>query len=126
MTDGPGDDVKDRFASRFENEDEGSESQTEQMDKSSRNAKKAGNKGKAQTAKNIKKEWNTFTFYLDDELGGRLNRLYKKLDWQLADEHDVSLSKTRHYYPLVVQLGVERLDSLDRSEVKERLEELEG
>lgn len=125
MTDGPNDDVKNRFASRFENEDEDEDgaSQTEQTDQKSRSSRNAG---KTQTVKNVKTEWNTSTFYLDDELSSRLNRLYKKLDWQLADEYDVSLSKTRHYYPLVVQLGLEELDSLDSSEVKERLEDLGG
>lgn len=125
MTDGTNDDVKNRFASRFENEDEDEDgaSQTEQTDQKSRSSRNAG---KTQTVKNVKTEWNTSTFYLDDELSSRLNRLYKKLDWQLADEYDVSLSKTRHYYPLVVQLGLEELDSLDSSEVKERLEDLGG
>lgn len=125
MTDGPGDDVKNRFASRFENDDadEESASQKEQVDQKSRKSRKSG---ASQTVKNVKTEWNTSTFYLDDELSGRLNRLYKKLDWQLADEYDVSLSKTRHYYPLVVQLGLEELASLDSSEVKERLEDRDG
>lgn len=123
MTDGPGDDVKNRFASRFENDDDDGTSQTDQEDLKSRSSRNAG---KSQTVKNVKTEWNTSTFYLDDELSGRLNRLYKKLDWQLTDEYDMSLSKTRHYYPLVVQLGLEELDSLESSEVKERLEDLDG
>lgn len=122
MTDGPGDDVKNRFASRFENDDEDSESRMEQKDRKSQSSR---NEGSSQTVKNVKTEWNTFTFYLDDTLSGQLNRLYKKLDWQLADEHDMSISKTRHYYPLVVRLGLERLDSLDSKEVKERLDDLE-
>lgn len=123
MTDGPGDDVKNRFASRFENDDDDGTSQTDQEDLKSRGSR---NTRKSQTVKNVKTEWNTSTFYLDDELSGRLNRLYKKLDWQLTDEYDMSLSKTRHYYPLVVQLGLEELDSLESSEVKERLEDLDG
>lgn len=120
MSEGPGDDVKDRFASRFENEADEDEKSGSQTDRSSRGAR---NEGTSQTVKNVKTEWNTFTFYLDDELSNRLNRLYKKLDWQLADEHDVTLSKTRHYYPLVVWLGLEQLESLDSKEIKERLED---
>ena len=122
MTDGPGDDVKDRFASRFENDEADDESRTEQTDRGSKSSR---NEGSSQTVKNVKTEWNTFTFYLDDELSGQLNRLYKKLDWQLADEHDMAISKTRHYYPLIVRLGLEQLASLDSKEVKERLEDLE-
>lgn len=123
MTDGPGDDVKNRFASRFENDDEDGASQTERTDQRDQKSRGSRNARKSQTVKNVKTEWNAFTFYLDDKLSSRLNRLYKKLDWQLADEYDVSLSKTRHYYPLVVQLGLEELDSLDSKEIKERLED---
>lgn len=125
MTDGPNDDVKNRFASRFENEDE-NEERASQMEQKEGKARSSRNARKSQTVRNVKTEWNTSTFYLDDELSGRLNRLYKKLDWQLADEYDVSLSKTRHYYPLVVQLGLEELASLDSKEVKERLEDRDG
>ena len=36
---------------------------------------------------------------------------------------DTNLKKTRHFYPLLVELGLERLEGLEVTEVTERLEE---
>ena len=72
-------------------------------------------------AKNVKKEWRALSVYLPDELESDLSRTYKRLDWELEADRGVSIKKTRHYYPLVVELGLEQLDEMDSSEIEDRI-----
>lgn len=117
--DGTGDAVKDRFASRFESEGNQKNEQSPNDGKDSKNAK-------ASETVNIKREWSNHSFYLPDALADTLGRRYKYLDLELDEEFGVPIQKTRHYYPLIVELGLERLDELEPKEVKDRVEELEG
>lgn len=111
------DSVKDRFAQRFENENSNQEqkSKTDQTDQSSKKEKTA----------NIKQAWANHSFYMPEQLASELSTSYKILDLELDQEQNLSIQKTRHYYPLIVKLGLDRLDELDSEEVKEELEQLE-
>jgi hypothetical protein len=92
-------------------------SQQSESDSASQNAQKA------ERAQNIKKEWNVRSFYLDDDLDGDLSTAFKRLDFELSEAGaDLDLKKTRHFYPLIVRLGLERLESMDITEVQEELE----
>lgn len=73
-------------------------------------------------AKNVKEEWKALSVYLPDELEADLSRTYKRLDWELEADEAISIKKTRHYYPLVVELGLERIDELESDEIKDRIE----
>jgi hypothetical protein len=78
---------------------------------------------KSEKAQNIKKEWNVRSFYLDHDLNGDLSTAFKRLDFELSEAGaDLDLKKTRHFYPLIVRLGLERLESMDITEVQEELE----
>jgi hypothetical protein len=129
MSDETGEDVKSRFARRFEDDgDESGEDERSMEDVrpgADRNAMNAGTKRKSKRAKNVKKEWNAKSVYLPDEIERSLSRTYKKLDWQLDEDEGISIKKTRHYYPLIVRLGLERVESMESTEIKERLEALE-
>lgn len=58
--------------------------------------------------KSIRGEWPNHSFYLpEDEIADDLNSQFKKLDWELSDEYSIDIKKTRHYYPLIVDLGLE-------------------
>lgn len=120
------DDLNDRLSRRFESSDQESEGDSEDE---SRSANKSQTSVKEQTGKtsvkaqNIKKEWNVRSFYLDDELNSELTTVFKRLDFELSEQADIDLQKTRHFYPLVVQLGLERLDRMDLTEITERLED---
>lgn len=70
----------------------------------------------------VKKEWDALNFYLPDGQIDRINDIYRDLRY----ESDDRLQKGRHFYPLLVQLGLERVDGMDVDEVKERLESIEG
>jgi len=116
------DDLDDRLSRRFESEesDETDDSETDMSSSESQTNEKAQMSQKAQ---NIKKEWNVRSFYLDDDLNNDLSTAFKRLDLELSEaDAGVDLKKTRHFYPLVVELGLERLEEMDITEVTERLE----
>lgn len=55
------------------------------------------------------------------ELGPTFKIVSAEYEREVGDE----LEKNRHFYPLVVQFGLDGLDGLDASEIQDRLEELE-
>jgi len=117
------DDIDDRLSKRFE----GSKTADEQQDDSTESSEASQSSQKykkEQKAQNVKKEWNVRSIYLDDDLDRQLLTAFKRLDLELSEaETDINLKKTRHFYPLLVELGLERLESMDITEVTERLEE---
>ena len=129
------DDIDDRLSKRFESsktadeqQDDSTESsesnQNSQKSQTNNNSQKNKKSQKAQKAQNVKKEWNVRSIYLDDDLDRQLLTAFKRLDLELSEaETDINLKKTRHFYPLLVELGLERLESMDITEVTERLEE---
>lgn len=116
------DEIDDRLSKRFGDEsDEPDDS--EETDMSSQPNRNAQTSQNAQKARNIKKEWNVRSVYLSDALDDDLTTAFKRLDLDLdATDTDIDLKKTRHFYPLIVELGLEHLEELDIAEVTERLE----
>jgi hypothetical protein len=112
------DDLDERLSRRFEDEaDEESADSQSQTDMSSQSDPTS------QKAQNIKNEWNVRSIYLPDDLDSDLSTAFKRLDLELSEaDADIALKKTRHFYPLVVALGMEQLESMDITEVTERLE----
>ena len=116
------DDIDDRLSKRFGDETDSDEPQTEQTDMSS-TSQNDSTEQSSQNAQNVKKEWNVRSFYLDDELNSELTTAFKRLDLGLSEaDIDLNLKKTRHFYPLIVELGLEQLERMDITEVTERLE----
>lgn len=115
------DELTDRMSRRFGEQDDDDTDDDSAM--SSTPSQTDTNEQTAQKAQNIKKEWNVRSFYLDDELNDELTTAFKRLDFELSDaDADVDLKKTRHFYPLIVRLGLERLEGMDITEVTEELE----
>lgn len=124
MSDGR-DEVTDRVASRFDSDDDGEEDR--QPSEADQPTEKTTDKNamNTQRAKNVKKAWNTKSIYLPDDLDSQLSKAYKRLDLELDDEID-QLKKTRHFYPLVINAGLERLEEMERNEVLESMERIES
>lgn len=112
--------VKDKFAERFDNEKETEESDEKGDSETSEDAS-----AEIERAVNVREDWQNHSVYLDADLSSELSSAYKKLDWELDDEHNLSIKKTRHYYPLIVKLGLEQLHEMSVKEAKEKLDELE-
>jgi hypothetical protein len=140
------DDVKNRVAQRFNTEDNEDEDEpaatastpeersiknSQQTNQNARRERKKGNERSelneqnARKAQNVKKAWNAITVYLPDEIEREYSKAYKQLDLELMDETDLTLKKTRHYNPLIIELGVECLEQMERNEIKERMEQFE-
>ncbi|EMA26848.1 hypothetical protein [Haloarcula marismortui] len=120
-----GDDLDDRLSRRFDADGDGDDneslndtkSQTDMSSSTSQNAQKN------EKAQNIKKEWNVRSFYLDDDLDDEVTTAFKRLDLALSESNsDVDLKKTRHFYPLLVELGLEQVDEMDVEDIAQRLE----
>lgn len=126
-------DLDERLSRRFEDdesdtEDEESQtsltSETSESSQSSRTERNERPSQKAQKAQNVKKEWNVRSVYLNDELDSQLMTAFKRLDLELSEaDAQVDLKKTRHFYPLIVELGLERLEAMEVTEITERLED---
>lgn len=77
----------------------------------------------AETA-GVKSEQVGTYMYLPKSQKKNLERLYNVMKAEYEYEYDADFEKNRHFYPLVVQYGLERLDGLDASEIRERLDSL--
>jgi hypothetical protein len=120
------DEIDDRLSRRFDDDQDDEDSTTSEESQNDMTSGQSGVERKPQTsqkAQNIKKEWNVRSFYLDDDLDSDLTTAFKRLDLSLSEsDAEVNLKKTRHFYPLIVELGLERLEEMDVTEVTERLE----
>ncbi|MFC6825253.1 hypothetical protein [Halopelagius fulvigenes] len=75
---------------------------------------------------NVKKEWTPRSIYLPDTIEEDLGRTFKRLDLDLDMAGiDREFRKTRHFYPLLVALGMQRMEEMEPEELMEFLEELE-
>ncbi|MDL0140837.1 hypothetical protein PNP85_15170 [Halobacterium salinarum] len=147
MPNGDRDDVADRLSRRFDNDEEADEASgeeeqaanaqqpphegnasnagNEENEKSKMNAEAEVSSGNAMHVRNVKSEWTSKSFYLPEFLKDDLKTTYKETDLEFEMERGEELPKTRHYYPLVVALGIERIARMEPQEIKERIEGLE-
>jgi len=70
----------------------------------------------------VKEEQVGTYMYLPESQKKEVQRLYNVLKAEYEYEFDEEFEKNRHFYPLLVQFGLDRLDSLDASELKEKLD----
>lgn len=72
----------------------------------------------------VKEEQVGTYMYLPQSQKKELEHLYNMLKAEYEYEYDEEFEKNRAFYPLVVQYGLEGLESLDASDIKERLDSL--
>jgi len=63
--------------------------------------------------------------YLPEDQRSTLDFRYKELNLAYERAVGAELEKNRHFYPLVVQAGLEALDGVDGEEIRERLLQFE-
>ena len=78
------------------------------------------------TNTNIKEEWNGRTIYIPDDILDELEDTYLESQLKLRKAGQDEFKKNRHFYPLLVQFGLEALSDADVAEVQTRLSELSG
>jgi len=78
----------------------------------------------SKTKTNIKDEWNGRTIYIPDDVLDEMEDTYLESQLRLRKAGQDEFKKNRHFYPLLVQFGVEALSEADAEEIKARLSEL--
>ena len=72
----------------------------------------------------IKDEQVGTYMYIPESQKRELQRCYNVLKAEYEYEFDTTFEKNRHFYPLLVQYGLDGLDSLDATEIQTRLDRL--
>ncbi|RDZ32081.1 MULTISPECIES: hypothetical protein [unclassified Haloferax] len=80
----------------------------------------------SKTKTNIKDEWNGRTIYIPDDVLDEMEDTYLESQLKLRKAGQDEFKKNRHFYPLLVQFGVEALSEADAEEIQARLSELGG
>jgi hypothetical protein len=62
--------------------------------------------------------------YLPESQTKEMRRLYNVLKAEYEFKFDDEFQKNRHFYPLVIQYGLDSLDGLDAPEIRAHLEEI--
>ena len=78
----------------------------------------------SKTKTNIKDEWNGRTIYIPDDVLDEMEDTYLESQLKLRKAGQDEFKKNRHFYPLLVQFGVEALSEADAEEIQARLSEL--
>ncbi|MBC9987987.1 hypothetical protein G3A49_13575 [Haloferax volcanii] len=78
----------------------------------------------SKTKTNIKDEWNGRTIYIPDEVLDEMEDTYLESQLKLRKAGQDEFKKNRHFYPLLVQFGVEAISEADAEEIQARLSKL--
>ena len=76
------------------------------------------------TKTNIKEEWNGRTIYVPDGILDELEDTYLESQLKLRKAGQDEFKKNRHFYPLLVQFGLEALSDADDDEIQARLADI--
>lgn len=77
------------------------------------------------TPGSVKDEWNGVYLYLPDDLKRDFQLAYKSTSLTYQQESGLELPKMRAYYPLVIKLGIEALESMSAEELDTELTDLQ-
>jgi len=97
---------------------------TSESEKPSKLSKLDETDGSDKQNESVKEEQVGTYMYLPKSQKKDLERVYNILKAEYEYEYDEEFEKNRSFYPLVVEHGLDSLDGLDASEVKERLDGL--
>ena len=114
------DEVADRLSRRFNHdEDEKSDEAAEVGDEAAEDEEVAR---PDEQIENVKEIWRNTSIYLPENLRTRMQTAYKRKNLEVDLETGDELRKTRHYYPLLIALGVEAIEEMEPEEILERVD----
>ena len=126
MSDGWGD--ASGIEGNYENDDEESDSnkttETSSATETSESSSPKETKETKKTKTNIKDEWNGRTIYIPDDILNEMEDTYLESQLKLRKAGQNEFKKNRHFYPLLVQFGLEALSDADVEEIQKRLSNL--
>lgn len=74
----------------------------------------------------VQKEWQHRNLYMPDELDEELETVRDELADAIAEEMGGSMAVTRHFYPVVLKLGLRQIDALPPSEFAKAVDTIPG
>ena len=123
MTDGWGD-ASGIEGNYEEEDDEADPNETSEVSETVETSSSAETTSTSETKTNIKDEWNGRTIYIPDDVLDEMEDTYLESQLKLRKAGQDEFKKNRHFYPLLVQFGVEALSDADAEEIQARLSEL--
>jgi len=107
---------------RRRREQRSEQSETSERDEPSQPSKPSKQSEPETESGSVKDEQVGTYMYIPESQKKELERLYNILKAEYEYEYDGEFQKNRHFYPLLVQHGLEGLEGLDASELREHLE----
>ena len=101
-----------------------SSTETLESNETSRTRATSKTSGTSRTKTNIKDEWNGRTIYIPDNILNDMEDTYLESQLKLRKAGQDEFKKNRHFYPLLVQFGLEALSEVDADEIQTRLSNL--
>jgi len=127
--------LRERRSQRSEQAETDESSETDETSKPSKPSKtsepdelsKPSKQSDAKTAdedetQSVKDEHVGTYMYIPEGQKKEIERLYNVLKAKYEYEYDTGFEKNRDFYPLLVQHGLDSLDGLDASDIRERLD----
>lgn len=126
MTDGWGDasGIEGNYAEDTVEEESEAESELEGTNAPNETSETNETNEVIETKTNIKEEWNGRTIYIPDSILDDMEDTYLESQLKLRKAGLNDFKKNRHFYPLLVQFGLDALSNADADEIRARLSEL--
>ena len=99
--------------------------ESSELDKSSKPSKQtASDTANEDEAQSVKDEHVGTYMYIPEGQKKEIERLYNVLKAEYEYEYDTGFEKNRDFYPLLIQYGLDSLEGLDASDIRERLDSI--
>lgn len=65
----------------------------------------------------VKNEWSGLTIYLPEQLREKLELVFREHSYECKRTSDLELRKLRHFYPVIIALGLEQLEDTSAEDI---------
>lgn len=80
----------------------------------------------AERVKHVQKEWQHRNLYVPEELDATLESVRDEMSDRVEAEFDGQMAVTRHFYPVLVRLGLSHIDNLSAAEFADQVDRIPG
>lgn len=116
--------LRQRRQQRGETDEPAEQSDTSEPSKPSEPAEQSEPDETGESSESVKDEQIGTYMYLPEGQHDALKNTYNLLKAKYEAEFDEEFEKNRHFFPLVVEYGLDSLDGADAGDVRELLEEM--
>jgi hypothetical protein len=86
----------------------------------------ANESGGTPRVEHVQKEWEHRNFYVPAELDGALEATRTQMAEAVQREYGGDMAVTRHFYPVMIRLGLEAIGDLSAAEFADQVDEVPG